>query len=132
AFDLTQNLFGSEFARFEIEISVTNTGISREPANGVACASHIQLARGIGVQNAVFDDDLAAGWQTFAIERRRAVASDDRSIIDHIDGLSRHLFAEFPGEEGGSAIDAVAIGCVENGTNERASNLRCKHDGHAL
>src|SRR6185437_11650365 len=113
---------------FEVEVAGSGAGVAGESAGGVAGGLHSELARGVGVEqvvgeDSIFDDHGVAGRESFAVEGRGAESGGDGAVVDDRDGGRGDLLAEKAGEEGGSAIDAVSAGGVEDGSNEAAGDL---------
>src|ERR1700679_2503542 len=70
-FYVGDDLLGSEGAGLEEEVAGADAGVAGEAAGGVAGGLHVKLARGVGVEDVVFEDaalheDSAAGGKAFA------------------------------------------------------------------
>ncbi len=83
---VADDLLGGEGSGFEVEVAGADAGVSGEPARGVAGGVHVELARGVGVHDVVFEDAAfdehgAAGGKTFAVEGAGAEAADAVSVF---------------------------------------------------
>ena len=128
---------------FEVEVARADAGVSGESARGVAGGLHVQLARRVGVhhvvlENAAFDEHGAARGQAFAVEGASAEAADlaivedHGAVVDDGDVFAGDLLAQHAAEEGGVAIDGVAVGGVEDVADDRLRHLRREDDGGLL
>ena len=59
-------------------------------------------------------------------------ASDHGAVVDHRDVFRGDLLAELISEEGGVAIDGVAVGCLEDVTDQASGHLGREDDWDAL
>src|SRR6202020_1254473 len=96
-FDVADDLLGGEGAGLEIEVAGADAGVAGEAARGVAGGVHVQLARGVGVedvvlQDAAFDENGAARGEAFAVEGAGAEAADavedESAVVDDGDVFS--------------------------------------------
>ena len=114
-------------SRLQKEVAGADARGSRQPARGVAGGLQTKLLgrigiQQIGLQNAVLDDHGAPGGHAFAIEGAAAEAAGDGAVVDHRDVLAGDLLAQFAHQERGFAVDAVAIGGLEDvSSRERAT-----------
>ena len=60
------------------------------------------------------------------------MVEDHGAVVDHGDVFAGDLLAELAGEQGGVAVDGVAVGGVEDVAHDAAGDLRGEDDGALL
>ncbi len=89
---------GCEGAGFEEEVAGADAGVAGEAAGGVAGGLHVELARGVGVEDVVcedaaLDEDGAAGGQAFGVEGAGAEAAADFHRQDEVPSSMTVMFS---------------------------------------
>src|ERR1700686_5072508 len=108
-----------------------------QPARGTARSAQPQLTGGVGVQQvafqyAFFDHHGAPRRNAFVIERGCAKESGYGAVVDDGDVLGCDAFPQLARQEGGFAVDCVALDGFEYITNQCAGGERLEDYGNFL
>src|SRR5581483_11534327 len=84
----------------------------------------------VRLQEALLDDNGAARWNAFGVERTAAKSSGQSAIVNHVNVITCDFLAQFACQKRCPAIDGVAIYSFEDVLQDRSGDQRVENDGY--